>query len=90
LEALARRAAGETTTALGRSYNVIRKEDGTCRDFAEVCAIPALSAIVQRDASGTFVFLDAPDECRLSFVYRDDGARAVDYEAVHFYFDGAA
>jgi hypothetical protein len=71
-------------------YVVIRKEGGTCRDFADVCAIPPLSGLVQRDAGGTFVFLDGSDECRLSFVYRDDGARGVDYEAVHFYFDGSA
>jgi hypothetical protein len=53
-------------------------------------AIPAVSGLIQRDAAGTFLFLDAPDECRLSFVYRDAGARQVDYDAVHAYFDRAA
>jgi hypothetical protein len=70
-------------------YIVIRKEDGTCRDFAEVHAIPALSGLMQRDAGGTFLFLEGPDECRLLFIYRDDGAREVDYDAVHAYLDEA-
>jgi hypothetical protein len=68
---------------------VIRKEDGTVRDFAMVHAIPEVSGLVERDAAGTFLFLDGPDECRLSFVYRADGARAVDFDAVHAYFDQA-
>lgn len=71
-------------------YIVIRKEDGTCRDFAAVYAIPALAGLIERDAAGTFVFLDEPNECRLLFFYRDDGARAVDYDAVHAYLDRAA
>jgi len=68
-------------------YVVIRKEDGTCRDFAAVHAISALSGLVQRDVGGTFLLLDEPNECRLLFFYRDDGARAVDYDAVHAYLD---
>jgi hypothetical protein len=68
-------------------YVVILKKDGTCRDFADVCAIPVLSGLLQRDAAGTFVFCESPDECRLSFVYRDDGVSQVDYEALQVYFD---
>jgi hypothetical protein len=34
-----------------------------------------------------FVFLDGPDGCRLVFVYQENGARAADCEALHFYFD---
>ena len=71
------------------SYVVIEKEDGTVRDFAMVHAIYEVSGLVERDAAGTFVFLDGPDECRLVFVYRDTGARHVDCEALHFYFDAA-
>jgi hypothetical protein len=72
------------------SYVVIEKEGGTVRTFARVQAIPEVSGLVQADAAGTFLFLDGPDECRLSFVYRDDGARAVDCEALNIYFDQAA
>lgn len=68
-------------------YIVIRKEDGTCRDFAEVHAIPALSGLMRPDTAGTFLFLDDPDECRVLFVYREDGVRAVDYDAVYVYLD---
>jgi hypothetical protein len=68
-------------------YVVIRKEDGTCRDFADVHAIPALSGLMRPDTAGTFLFLDEPDECRVLFVYREDGVRAVDYDAVYVYLD---
>lgn len=71
-------------------YVVLEKEDGMVRTFATVQAIPEVSALVQADAAGTFLFLDGPEECRLSFVYRDDGARAADFEALHQYFDQAA
>ena len=72
------------------SYVVIEKEDGTVRGFAMVHAIHAVSGLVERDAAGTFVFLDSLDECRLVFVYRDTGARHADCEALNFYFDAAA
>jgi hypothetical protein len=68
-------------------YLVIREKDGTCRDFAAVHAIPALSGLIQRDAAGTFLFLDGPKECRLLFVYRHDGARECDFDAMHWYLD---
>jgi hypothetical protein len=66
---------------------VIRQEDGTFRDFATVHAIPELSGLVQHDASGTFPFWNSPTECRLAFVYRDDGPRAVDFDAVRVYLE---
>jgi hypothetical protein len=69
---------------------VIRDEAGTLRDFAMVGAVPEISGHVQPDASGTFLFLNGPTECRLSFIYRHDGARAVDFEALNLYFDQAA
>jgi hypothetical protein len=71
-------------------YIVLEKEDGSVRTFGTVHAIPEVSGLVQADAAGSFLFLDGADECRLSFVYRDDGARAVDFEALHVYFDQAA
>src|SRR5215471_5785267 len=69
------------------SYVVIEKENGTVRNFATVHAIYGVAGLVERDATETFVFLDAPDECRLVFVYRDTGARHADCEALQFYFD---
>jgi hypothetical protein len=71
-------------------YVVIEKEDGSVWTFATVHAIPEVSGLVQGDAAGTFLFLDGADGCRLSFFYRDDGARAVDFEALHVYFDQVA
>lgn len=71
-------------------YVVIEKEDGTVRDFAPVHAIPEVSGLVERDAAGTFFFLDGPTEWRLSFVYRDNGARAADFEALNLHLDQAA
>jgi len=72
------------------SYVVIEKEDGTVRDFATVRAIYEVSGLVECDGEGTFLFLLGPDECRLSFVYRDTGARAVDFDAMNFYLDSIA
>lgn len=71
-------------------YIVIEKEDGSVRTFGTVHAIPEVSGLVQPDAAGTFLFWDGPTECRLSFIYRGDGARAIDFDAVLLYFDGAA
>jgi hypothetical protein len=68
---------------------VIRDESGAVRDFATVHAIPEVSGLVQPDASGTFLFWGSPTECRLSFVYRSDGARAVDFDAVREYLEQA-
>jgi hypothetical protein len=68
-------------------YVVIRQEDGTVRDFAAVHAIPEVSGLVERNAGGTFLFWDGPDGCRLSFFYRDDGARAVDFDAMREFLE---
>ena len=68
-------------------YVVIRQEDGTVRDFAAVQAIPEVSGLVERDAGGIFLFWDGPDGCRLSFFYRDDGARAVDFDAMREFLE---
>jgi hypothetical protein len=72
-----------------RTYEsvIIRDEAGALRDFARVRAVPEVSGLVQADASGTFLFWSGPTECRLAFVYRDDGARAVDFDAVREYFE---
>jgi len=69
---------------------VIRDESGTLRDFATVHAIPELSGLIQPNASGTFLFLNSLDGCRLCFVYSHTGPRAVDFEAVHEYLEQSA
>jgi hypothetical protein len=61
---------------------VIRDEAGTLRKFTMIRAVPEVSGLVQCDASGIFLFWRGPTECRLVFVYRDDGARAVDFDAM--------
>jgi hypothetical protein len=33
------------------------------------------------------LFWDGPDGCRLSFFYRDDAARAVDFDAVRDFLE---
>ncbi|HXW23422.1 MAG TPA: hypothetical protein VEK73_01655 [Xanthobacteraceae bacterium] len=71
-------------------YVAIRDESDRLREFKAVRAIPEVSALVQRDASGTFLFWDSPHECRLAFIYRADGAREVDFEALHTYFGAAS
>jgi hypothetical protein len=68
-------------------YVAIQQEDGTLRRFSTVHAIPELSGLIQPDAAGTFLFWDGPTECRLAFVYRDDGARAVDFDAVRAFLE---
>ena len=68
-------------------YVVIRQEDGTVRDFAAVQAIPEVSGLVERGAGGIFLFWDGPNGCRLSFFYRDDGARAVDFDAMREFLE---
>ena len=80
-------AAPEETTL---SHVIIRQEDGRVRKFAPVRAIYEVAGLVEAEGGGNFVFLDGPTECRLAFVYRDTGARAVDSEALHFYFDALA
>jgi len=69
------------------SYVAIRDESGALQKFAMVHAIPELSGLVQPDASGTFLFLNGPDGCRLCFIYSDNGPRAVDFEAVREYLE---
>jgi hypothetical protein len=68
---------------------VIRDQAGALREFIGVRAVPEVSGLVQPDTSGTFLFWDGPTECRLAFVYRDDGARAVDFDAVREFFEQA-
>jgi hypothetical protein len=68
-------------------YVVIRQQDGTVRDFAAVQAIPEVSGLVERGAGGIFLFWDGPDGCRLSFFYRDDGARAVDFDRLREFLE---
>jgi hypothetical protein len=71
-------------------YIVVRDQAGTLRDFTMVRAIPELSELVERDAIGIFLFWDGPKECRLTYVYRADGPRQVDFEAVRAYLEHAA
>ena len=69
---------------------VIRDDAGVLREFTMVNAVPELSGLVQRDASGTFLFWKGQTDCRLAFVYRDDGPRDVDFEAVREYLEQAS
>jgi hypothetical protein len=70
-------------------YVAIRDETGALRKFTTVRAVPELSGLVERDAIGIFLFWDGPTECRLCFVYRADGPRDVDFEAVREYLEQA-
>jgi hypothetical protein len=79
-------AAPEDTTF---SHIVIRQKDGRLREFAMVRAIYEVAGLVEAKGGGTFVFLNVPPECRLAFVYRDTGARTVDFDAMLYYFDQA-
>jgi hypothetical protein len=72
------------------SYITIEQQDGTARHFAMVRAIYEVAGLIERDVAGTFVFLESPGECRLSYVYCDSGARAADLEALHAYYEAAA
>lgn len=80
--------AGVHDTTL--SYVIIRPEAGPVREFGPVHAIYEIAGLVEAKGAGNFVFLTSDTECRLAFVYRDTGARAVDTEALHFYFDALA
>lgn len=71
------------------SHILIRQEDGQLREFAKVHALYEVAGLVEPEGGGTFVFLERADECRLAFVYRDSGARAVDFDAILFYFHQA-
>jgi hypothetical protein len=64
-------------------YIVIRDKAGVLHDFTMVRAVPELSELVERNASGMFAFSDTAAECRLWCVARADGQKAVDFEALH-------
>jgi hypothetical protein len=68
-------------------YVAICDESGALRSFAKVCALPELAGFLEQDASGAFVFLNAPDSCRLCFAYSDLGPRACDFDAVRGYLE---
>ena len=72
------------------AHVLIRQEDGKLREFATVYAIYEVAGLVEPKGTGTFVFSDGPTECRLAFVFRDTGARAVDSEALYHHFESAA
>jgi hypothetical protein len=68
-------------------YLTIEQGDGSARHFAPVCALPELAGFLEKDTSGTFVFLSKPDGCRLCFAYSDLGPRGVDFDAVRGYLE---
>jgi hypothetical protein len=66
---------------------VIRKEDGTFQEFAPVHAIYEVAGLIEANAAGHFIFWRRPNEWRLAFCYRHNGARAVDFDAVREYLE---
>ena len=70
---------GDDTTYL---YIVIRERDSTQHHFQSVNARPGVSALVEPELPGLFVFWDTKDECRLWCVVCEDGRQAVDFEAL--------
>jgi hypothetical protein len=70
---------GDDTTYL---YIVIRERDSTQHHFTTVNARPGVSALVERETSGLFIFHKTKDECRLWCVVCEDGRQAVDFAAL--------
>jgi len=69
---------------------VIRKEDGTFREFAPVHAVYEVAGLIEAKADGHFIFWKRPTEWWLAFCYRHSNARAVDFDAVREYLEGVA
>jgi hypothetical protein len=70
---------GDDTTYL---YLVIRERDSTQHHFTEVNARPGVSALVERELPGLFVFWKTREECRLWCVLCEDGRHAVDFASL--------
>jgi hypothetical protein len=58
------------------------EQGGRLRDFTMVHAVPGLSELVELNTIGVFVFFDTVEECRLWCVYRADGPKVVDFDAL--------
>ena len=69
---------------------VIRKEDGSLREFAPVHAVYEVAGLIAANANGHFIFWQRPTEWRLAFCYRHSGARAIDFDAVREYLEEIA
>jgi|HubBroStandDraft_6_1064221.scaffolds.fasta_scaffold478870_1 hypothetical protein len=66
-------------------YLVIREKGGGVRHLTIVRAVAEIAAIIERHAIGIFLFWEQQGEPRLCYVYRADGPRQVDLEAVRDY-----
>ena len=75
---------GDTTY----QYLVIHEKGGRMRHLTIVRAIAEIAEIIERDAIGIFLFWEQGlGERRLCYVYRADGPRQVDFEAVRAYIE---
>ena len=68
-------------------YVAIEDEKGELRSFAPVCSLPELAGFLKLNDSGTYIFLNKPNGCRLCFAVSDDGPRGVDFDAVRGYLE---
>lgn len=71
-------ADGDTTYL----YVVIRERNNEQHHFTAVHAQEGVSALVEREVPGLFVFWDTKDECRLWCVLCQDGRQAVDFDVL--------
>jgi hypothetical protein len=77
---------GDTTY----QHLAIREKGGRMRHFTIVRAIADLAALIEPHAIGIFLFWEQElGERRLCYVYRADGPRQVDFEAVRAYLEAA-
>jgi hypothetical protein len=66
-------------------YIDIREKGGRVRRLTIVRAVEALASLIERHAIGIFLFWERQGERWLWCVYRADGPRAVDFEAIRAY-----
>ena len=75
---------GDTTY----QHLVIREKGGRIRHLTIVRAVAELAALIEQHAIGIFLFWEQePGERRLCYVYRADGPRQVDFQAVREYLE---
>jgi hypothetical protein len=78
---------GDTTY----QHLVIREKGGRMRHLTIVRAIADIAALIEQHAIGIFLFWEQElGVRRLCYVYRADGPRQVDFEAVRTYLEEIA
>ncbi|HXW27446.1 MAG TPA: hypothetical protein VEK73_22045 [Xanthobacteraceae bacterium] len=75
---------GDTTF----QYLAIRERGGSPRHLTIVRASAEVAALIEPHVIGTFLFQEGQGERRLCYVYRADGPRQVDFEALQRCFVG--